>query len=353
MVFDSIDDRGHEQVSYFTDPETGLKAIVAIHDTALGPSLGGTRFYDYETEDDALEDVLRLSEAMTYKAAAADLPLGGGKAVIVGNPEELKTEDLLEAYGRAVDHLGGRYITSVDVNTGVEDMEIVRRETDYAVGTSDGLGNPSPITAHGVFSGIQACADHVYGTESVEGLEVVVQGLGKVGQALAEELADNGAEVTVSDIDEDHVAAFADEHDVDTVAPENVYEEPCDVFAPCAVGGVVNDDTIPQLECDIVAGAANNVLAERRHAEALREEGIVYAPDYVINAGGLITVAKEYLGGTREGAFDEAAAIGDRLSEMIDRAERQDTTVLAAAEEYAEERIENAESVDETAVPAE
>ncbi|EMA35115.1 Leu/Phe/Val dehydrogenase [Halobiforma nitratireducens] len=353
MVFDSVDDRGHEQVSYFTDPETGLQAIVAIHDTTLGPSLGGTRFYDYDTEDDALEDVLRLSEAMTYKAAAADLPLGGGKAVIMGKPDDLKTEDLLEAYGRAVDRLGGRYITSVDVNTGVEDMETVRRTTDHVVGTSDGLGNPSPITAHGVFNGIRACVEHVYDTDSFDGLEVVVQGLGKVGESLTAELADHGAEVTVSDIDEDHVAAVADEYGVDTVAPDEVYDASCDVFAPCAVGGVINDDTIPQLDCDIVAGAANNVLAERRHAEVLREEGIVYAPDYVINAGGLITVAKEHLGGTREEAFDEAAAIGDRLSEMIDRAERRDTTVLAAAEEYAEERIEDADSTDETAIPAE
>ncbi|SDQ93712.1 Leu/Phe/Val dehydrogenase [Natronobacterium texcoconense] len=353
MVFGPMVDGGHEQVTYVSDPETGLRAIVAIHDTTLGPSLGGTRFLDYDTEADALEDVTRLSKAMTYKAAAADLPLGGGKAVILGNPDDLKTDALLEAYGRAVDNLGGRYITSVDVNTGVEDIEVVKQETEYAVGTGDGLGDPSPITAHGVFHGIQTSAEHVYGTDSVEGLEVVIQGLGKVGQALAEELSSAGADVTVSDIDEAHVAAFADEHDVDTVAPGDVYEQSCDVFAPCAVGGVVNDDTIPQLECDIVAGAANNILAERRHAEVLREQGILYAPDYVINAGGLITVAKEYLGGTREEAYEEAAAIGDRLGEMIENAERQETTVLTAAEEYAENRIERADSGQEPAVPAE
>lgn len=343
MVFNSVDDRGHEQVSYLTDPETGLRTIVAIHDTSLGPALGGTRFYDYETEDDALEDALRLSEAMTYKAAAADLPLGGGKAVIVGDPTELKSNELLEAYGRAVDWLGGRYVTSVDVNTGVADMDVVDRETDHVVGTSDGLGDPSPITAHGVFHGIRASAEYVYGTDSPGDLEVVVQGLGKVGQSLAEELLACGADVTVTDVDADHLAAFADEHDVETVPPEDVYDQPCDVFAPCAVGGVIDDETIPRLECDVVAGAANNVLAERRHAEALREAGVLYAPDYVINAGGLITVAKEYLGGTREEAYEEAVTIGDRLREMIDRAEREGTTVLAAADEYARDRIDSAD----------
>ncbi|QSW98685.1 Leu/Phe/Val dehydrogenase [Haloterrigena alkaliphila] len=344
MVFELTADSGHEQVSYFTDPETGLRAIVAIHDTSLGPSLGGTRIFDYDTEDDALADVCRLSQAMTYKAAAADLPLGGGKAVIVGDPPAIKTEALLEAYGRAIDCLGGRYITSVDVNSSVEDMDVIAQTTDSVVGTSDGLGDPSPITAHGAFHGIRACAEAVYGTGSLSDREVVIQGLGKVGRSLAEELLAEGAAVTVSDIDADAVEAFARDHDVETVAPEAVYERDCDVFAPCAVGGVVNDDTIPTLECDIVAGAANNVLAERRHANELRDRGVLYAPDYVLNAGGLITVAKEHLGGTREEAYDEAAAIGDRLLELIERADDRGTTVLDAADAYAEERIDGAET---------
>ncbi|AFZ74476.1 Leu/Phe/Val dehydrogenase [Natronobacterium gregoryi] len=353
MVLDSMVDGSHEQVTYVSDPETGLRAIVAIHDTTLGPSLGGTRFLDYDTEADALDDVLGLSRAMTYKAAAADLPLGGGKAVILGDPDEHKTDALLGAYGRAIENLGGRYVTSVDVNTGVTDMDVVARETDHVVGTSNGLGDPSPITAHGVYHGICASAEHILGTDTPGDLEVVVQGLGKVGRALAEELVSAGAEVTVSDVDEDHVASFVDEHGVDSVAPEAVYEQSCDVFAPCAVGGVVNDDTIPQLECDIVAGSANNVLAERRHAEALRERGLFYAPDYVINAGGLMTVAEEYQGGSRKAAYEDAAAIGNRLGEMIEIAERQDTTVLDAAEEYAIRRIERAGSGDEPAVAAE
>ncbi|WP_440765239.1 Leu/Phe/Val dehydrogenase [Natronorubrum sp. DTA7] len=343
MVFDSSAHSDHEQVSYFTDPETGLQAIVAIHDTTLGPSLGGTRLLDYASEDAALEDVLRLSHAMTYKAAAADLPLGGGKAVILGNPDEIEREALFEAYGRAVDCLGGRYITSVDVNSGVEDMDVIARETDHVVGTSGGLGDPSPITAHGVFHGVRACAESVYGTRSMDGRDVVIQGLGKVGRSLAEELLADGASVTVSDVDDDAIDAFAEEYDVETVDPEAVYSQSCDVFAPCAVGGVVNDETIPQLDCDIVAGGANNILAERRHAAVLREQDILYAPDYVINGAGLITVAKEYLGGTREEAYEEAAALGDRLLEMIELADDRDTTVLDAADAYAENRIEGGE----------
>ncbi|SDK21105.1 Leu/Phe/Val dehydrogenase [Natronorubrum texcoconense] len=343
MVFDSSDHSDHEQVSYFTDPETGLQAIVAIHDTTLGPSLGGTRMLDYASEDAALEDVLRLSHAMTYKAAAADLPLGGGKAVILGDPDEIDRESLFEAYGRAVDCLAGRYITSVDVNSGVEDMDVIARETDHVVGTSDGLGDPSPITAHGVFHGVRACAESVYGTRSMDGRDVVIQGLGKVGRSLAEELLADGASVTVSDVNDDAVEAFAEEYDVETVEPESVYGQSCDVFAPCAVGGVVNDETIPQLDCDIVAGGANNILAERRHAAVLREQDILYAPDYVINGAGLITVAKEYLGGTREEAYEEAAALGDRLLEMIELADERDTTVLDAADAYAKNRIEGGE----------
>ena len=344
MVFDSLAEMGHEQVSYFSDPETDLQAIVAVHDTTLGPGLGGTRMLDYESESAALEDVLRLSRAMTYKAAAADLPLGGGKAVVVGDPERVKTEHLLEAYGRAVDAMGGRYVTSVDVNTGVADMDVVSRATDHVVGTSDGLGDPSPITAHGVFHGIRAAIEYAYGTDSVAGREVVVQGLGKVGSMLAERLLERDASVAVSDVDHEAVEAFAADHDVETVPPEAVYDHPCDVFAPCAVGGVVDDDTVDRLACDVVAGAANNVLAERRHAAALRNREILYAPDYVVNAGGLITVAKEYLGGSREDARDDAAAIGGRLLELFETADRRDVTPLAAAESYAEERIDAADA---------
>ena len=338
MVLDRMADHGHETVTYASDPETGLQAIVAIHDTTLGPALGGTRMLPYDTEREALRDVLRLSEAMTYKAAAADLDLGGGKAVIVGDPE-LKSPELLAAYGRAVDGLGGRYVTSVDVNTGVPDMEIVAGETDHVVGLADGLGDPSPVTAYGVFRGLEATADYELG-EPVSELSVTVQGIGKVGTGLAERLLERGADVTVSDVDAAAVAAFADEYGVDTVAPEDVYGEPCDVFAPCAIGGVVNDETIPQLDCEIVAGGANNVLESPRHADELRERGIRYAPDYVINAGGLITVYTEYVDGTLDEAFAEADLIGGRLVDLYERADDRGISTLAAARAYAEERLD-------------
>lgn len=338
MVLDRMTEYGHETVTYLTDPETGLQAIVAVHDTTLGPSLGGTRMLPYDTEAEALRDVLRLSEAMTYKAAAANLDLGGGKAVIVGDPER-KTEEMMAAYGRAVDALGGRYITSVDINTGVEDLDVIASQTDHVVGVSDGLGDPSPVTAYGVFRGLEETARYELG-RPVSELSVAIQGIGKVGTGLAERLLERGADVTVSDVDADAVETFADEHGIDTIAPEDVYAESCDVFAPCAIGGVLNDDTIPQLNCEVVAGGANNVLERPEHAEMLRDRGIRYAPDYVINAGGLITVHTEYEGGTIEDAFEKADRIGDRLVELYERADARDVTPLQAAREYAEERLE-------------
>lgn len=342
MVFDASDHREHEQVTYFTDEETGLKSIISIHDTTLGPSLGGTRILDYDTEEDALKDVLRLSRAMTYKAAAADLDLGGGKAVIIGDPEEIKSEALMRSYGRAVDCLDGRYITSVDVNSSVSDMEIIKEHTDHVVGTEDGLGDPSPITAHGVLHGLKACVEHTYGTDTLSDVDVAIQGLGKVGHDLAAGLVEHGASVTVTDIDEEALGSFTDEYDADPVDPDDIYDVDCDVFAPCAFGGAINDDTVPRLTCDIVAGAANNILAdEQRHSEMLKDEGILYAPDYVINAGGLITVYHEYHDSTEKAAYEDAEAIGARLKTMIERADDDDMTVLDAANAYAEERIDD------------
>lgn len=339
MVFNADDHRDHEQVTYVSDEQTGLQAIVAVHDTTLGPSLGGTRMLDYETEEAALTDVLRLSGAMTYKAAAADLDLGGGKAVIIGDPA-IKDEELLRAYGRAVDDLGGKYITSVDINTGVEDMDVVSQETEHVVGTSDGLGDPSPITAHGILHAMQACVEHVYGRQTLSETDVAIQGIGKVGSRLAADLAERGAQVTIADPNDGRVEEFVEEHGVNSVPPSEIYDVSCDIFAPCAVGGVINDDTIPRLDCDIVTGAANNMLAdEKRHARALNERGMLYAPDYVANAGGLITVALEHRGGTRDDAFEAAEAIGDRLLRMMEKADDQDITVLEAAEQYVEERM--------------
>ncbi len=351
MVFAEMDDSGHEQVTYISDEATGLRSIVAIHDTTLGPSLGGTRLLPYETEADALHDVLRLSRAMTYKAAAADLDLGGGKAVIIADPEETSPE-LFRAYGEGVDWLGGRYITSVDVNTGVAEMEIIAEATDHVVGRKDGLGDPSPVTATGVHGGIKACAEYVYGEPELSGRRIIIQGVGKVGRGVAERVAEEGAEVVVSDIDEAKVTSFADDHGFEVADPDAVYGEPGDIFAPCAVGGVLNDDTIPRLDVDIVAGGANNVLASREHASALAARGILYAPDYVINAGGLITVAMEAKGDTMEDALEAADRIGPRLADMIATADAEETTVLAAADRYARERLEAGRSEGESSQQA-
>lgn len=343
MVWGATDFDDHEQVTYATDAETGLRAIISVHDTSLGPALGGTRMYDYEDEQAALRDGLRLSRAMTYKAAAADLDLGGGKAVIYGDPEEEKTDALLRAYGRAVEDLSGKYVTSVDVGTSVADMDVIDEETDSVVGTSEGLGDPSPITAHGVFHCVRACTQYLDGPQSVGDAEVAVQGLGKVGRGLAEKLCDHGASVTVTDVNEGNIEALTSEYDVDVVAPDEIYDVSCDVFSPCAVGGVVNDETIPRLDCEAVVGAANNILDRRHHADELRDRGILYAPDYVVNGGGLITVAKEHYDGTREEAYEEAEAIGDRLSAMIESARADGITVLDAADRYAQERIDAAD----------
>jgi leucine dehydrogenase len=265
----------------------------------------------------------------------------------MGDADEVKTDDLLRMYGRAVDTLGGRYITAEDVNTAVADMEVVTEETDHVVGLAEdhgGLGDPSPVTAHGVFHGIKACCKEQYGDESLDDVTVLVQGVGKVGSALVANLVDAGANVKVSDIDEDAVQDRVDEFGVTAVDPDNVYGEPCDVFAPCALGGVINDETVPQLQCDIVAGSANNVLGERRHAEQLKENGILYAPDYVINAGGLITVVEEMHGNDKDAAYDEAEKIRSRLETYIERARDEDVTTVQAADEYAEERMEDGDN---------
>jgi len=344
MTLEEMSEHDHEQVSYFHDEETGLKAIIAIYDTSLGPSLGGTRIWEYDTEQDALKDVLRLSRGMAYKAAAADLDLGGGKAVIMGDADDIKTEELLRSYGRAVDTLNGRYITAEDVNTEVADMEIVNEVTDHVAGLASGLGDPSPVTAHGVFHGMKACLEAKYGDDSLDDVGVVVQGVGKVGSALVEMLVDAGADVTVSDIDEEQVETLQDGYDVDVVDPDRAYETDCEIFAPCALGGVINDETVSRLRCDIVAGSANNVLDERRHADMLRERGIIYAPDYVINAGGLITVVQEMKGNSKEKAYEETEKIRGRLERMIEEADEEDISTVDAADRYAEQRMAASDS---------
>ncbi len=311
---------GYERVVRARDRESGLHALVAIHDTTLGPSLGGMRMWTYGSEEEALTDVLRLARGMTFKSAVAHTGLGGGKSVIIGDPKVLKSEQLFLAMGRFIDGLGGRYITAEDVNIGIGDLEIVRRATRWVSGLAredGGSGNPSPYTAYGVFLGIRAACGWQFGDDELRGRHVAIQGVGAVGSALAERLVKAGARVTIADASEDRVKALVDKLGVAAAGANEILTQPCDVFAPCALGAVLDDRTIPALRCKVVAGAANNVLLEPRHGRMLFDRGLLYAPDYVINAGGIINVAAEFV----PGGYDEADSL--RRIERIPEALRQ------------------------------
>ncbi|HEX2196259.1 MAG TPA: Glu/Leu/Phe/Val dehydrogenase [Actinomycetota bacterium] len=341
-VFEHINGDGYEQVVFCSDDQSGLRAIIAIHSTALGPALGGTRFYPYPAEEQALVDVLRLAKGMTYKAAAAGLDLGGGKAVIIGDPRRIKTEELLRAYGRFVETLGGRYITAEDVGTALEDMDVVRRESRWVTGCSHtygGSGDPSPVTAFGVLQGIKACALEVFGDPSLEGRSVALQGVGKVGHALCGYLVEEGAKVTIGDIDVDNLGRAVGDYGVHTVSLADIHKLEVDVFAPCALGGIVNDDTISEFRCKIIAGAANNQLARQEHGDKLRDLGILYAPDFVINAGGLINVEDELRGYDRARAMKRVEGIYKQLQLIFAMARERGLSTARAAEEHAQDRI--------------
>jgi leucine dehydrogenase len=342
-IFQSMEEMSHEQVVFFSDAQSKLRAIVAIHDTTLGPSLGGCRFWPYKSDEEALVDVLRLSRAMTYKAAAAGLNLGGGKAVIIGDPRKLKSEELFRAYGSFIEGLGGRYITAEDVGTSVEDMESVRMETRNVVGLGralGGSGDPGIVTAFGVSRGMEACLDFRFGSPELAGRTVAIQGLGHVGGELAALLAKAGAKLVVTDIDEKRIQQIVQQHGASAVRADDIYDVECDIFAPCALGGGLNDKTIPRLRCPIVAGAANNQLGDEQiHGDQLQKLGILYAPDFVINAGGLINVANELQGYNREKAMGEARNIYDIVLRILQLAEEKSIPTYAAANEYAESRI--------------
>ncbi|AHZ84522.1 Leucine dehydrogenase [Bdellovibrio bacteriovorus] len=342
-TFEIISKHGdHEQVVFCNDPHVGLKAIIAIHNTSLGPALGGTRMWNYKNEDEALVDVLRLSKGMTYKAAASGLNLGGGKAVIIGDPKTQKSEGLFRAFGQFVNSLNGKYITAEDVGTSVQDMEHIYMETPWVTGIPKdfgGSGDPSPYTAHGVLMGIKASAKEKFGTDSLKGIHIAVQGLGNVGSNLVKYLVEEGAVITVADIDMNRTKSVADKFGAKAVSSDDILFTECDILAPCALGAIVNDQTITKLKTKVIAGGANNVLAEARHGDQLKELGILYAPDYVINAGGLMNVFVELEGYSPERAFEKTKRVYDNILKVYEIAKRDGIGTHTAADRLAEERI--------------
>jgi leucine dehydrogenase len=336
-------DRGHEQVVLVADPATGLRAIIAVHSTALGPSLGGVRFWHYASEDSAIRDALRLSEAMSLKASAAGLDQGGGKTVVMMEPGERRNQAMLHALGRAIDELGGRYIAAEDVGATPQDMNWIAEQTPWVTGVDEaqgGSGDPSPVTAIGVFAGIRAALREADGNPYVASRSVAIQGAGHVGSHLARLLVEAGATVTVSDIDPERPARLAAELGVGTAGGDEILELECDVLAPCALGEVLNAQTVPRLRCRVIAGAANNQLATLEDGDALAARGVVYAPDYVVNAGGIINIAEEFTGYDRARAEARTRAIEETTTRIFALARERGLSPARAAELYARERIE-------------
>ena len=341
-VFEAIASDTHEEILYGHDPISGLKAIIAIHSTALGPALGGTRFFPYESEDDALVDVLRLSKGMTYKSAAAGLDLGGGKAVIIGDPEQLRSERLFRSFGRLVNSLGGRYVTAEDVGTTTTDMIVVASETRWVTGLPEaygGSGDPSPATARGVIAAMRALSEHLWGTEDLSGKVVAVQGAGKVGSSLVERLTKAGARTIVADVRRDSASAMASTYGSTIVASDEILEAECDILAPCAMGGVISADTIGRLNCQAVVGSANNQLQDDLQAQQLADRGILYVPDFVANAGGIINIAHEVNGYDWTRAAMAIDRIYENTARVLETAVKRGINPNAAAIEIAEKRI--------------
>jgi leucine dehydrogenase len=344
-VFDDPAFDAHEQVVFCDDAKTGLRAIIAIHNTSRGPALGGARMWAYASSAEALSDVLRLSRGMTYKSALAGLPFGGGKAVILGDPRRDKSPELFRALGRYIESLGGRYTVAEDVGIAVEDVQTMAEETGHVAGVPEGgSGDPSPATAYGVFQGIRAAVKHRLGADRVSGdklsgISVAIQGAGHVGYALARHLAGAGADVQIADVDPDRVKRAQAELGATPIDPERFVEAKADVLAPCALGGLLDDDTIPRIQAPIIAGAANNQLREARHGQMLRERGILYAPDYLINAGGIINISHEGPDYDRARAFSHVALIHDTLLSIFQRADHEGIPTSEAADRLAEDRF--------------
>ncbi len=343
MIFETLDTTGHEQVVFCHNKAAGLKAIIAIHDTTLGPALGGTRMWPYKNEAEALNDVLRLSRGMTYKNAVAGLDIGGGKAVIIGNPATDKSEALFRAFGKFVDSLGGRYITAEDVGIDVNDMEYVFRETEYVTGVHQvhgGSGDPSPFTAYGTLQGLMATLNRKYGDEEVGKYSYAVQGLGHVGMEYVKLLKERGAKIFVTDINQALVEKAVNDYGAEAVGADDIYDVNCDVYSPCALGGTVNEQTLPRLKAKVICGAANNQLANNAIGDDLARRGILYAPDYAVNAGGVMNVALELDGYNRERAMRMMRTIYHNLGRIYEIAERDGIPTYRAADRLAEERID-------------
>ncbi|MGE7093098.1 Leu/Phe/Val dehydrogenase [Lysinibacillus sp. NPDC048646] len=341
-IFKYMEKYDYEQLVFCQDEASGLKAIIAIHDTTLGPALGGARMWTYATEENAIEDALRLARGMTYKNAAAGLNLGGGKTVIIGDPFTDKNEEMFRALGRFIQGLNGRYITAEDVGTTVTDMDLIHEETNYVTGISPAFGssgNPSPVTAYGVYRGMKAAANEAFGSEMLDGRTIAVQGLGNVAYKLCEYLHNEGAKLVVTDINQAAIDRVVNDFGATAVAPEEIYAQDVDIFSPCALGAILNDDTIPQLKAKVIAGSANNQLQDSRHGDYLHELGIVYAPDYVINAGGVINVADELYGYNRERAMKRVDGIYDSIERIFAISKRDGVPTYVAANRLAEERI--------------
>lgn len=342
-LFNQLSQRDHEQIVMCQDNATGLKAIIAIHNTVLGPGLGGTRLWNYKNEAEAINDVLRLSRGMTYKASISGLNLGGAKAVIIGDAKQIKSEALFRKFGRFVENLSGKYITAEDVNTTTGDMEYVKMETDHVVGLPESMGgggDPSPVTAYGTYMGMKASAKKTWGNDSLGGKTVAVQGIGKVGYHLLEYLHKEGAKLYISDINEEALKRAANDFGAIVVNGDDLYDLDVDVFAPCALGAILNTENINRLKCQIIAGAANNQLAEEvEHGKMLLDKGINYAPDFLINAGGLINVYSEYGGYIRERAIAATEKIYDTTLSIYKLADEKAMTTQAAAIHMAEKRV--------------
>lgn len=343
-IFGQITTMDHEQLVICHDQATGLKALIGIHNTTLGPALGGTRMWPYATESEAITDVLRLSRGMTFKNALAGLNLGGGKAVIIGDPR-LKNEAFLRRFGRFVQSLGGRYVTAEDVNMKTSDMEYIAMETRHVTGLPEikgGAGDPSPVTAYGVYVGMKAAAKKAFGSDSLAGKRIGVQGVGQVGKYLIHHLIKEGAEVLITDIFEDKVKQVALETGAVSIEPSMIYDLEMDIYAPCALGATINDETIDRLKCAVIAGGANNQLQdESKHGQMLLDKGIIYAPDFLINAGGVINVGAEYLGGyNRDIVMQQTEKIYDTCLITLEKSETEKIPAQQAAIATAKERIE-------------